>query len=257
MYILDNKKGSSDMTDKTNSNESLVDEHNVINSHTDDNSFKSDIDFDITTLQEQLKQVRLVKPNNQIKELQTLLRDRTTSRSDFKFYADRLIRLVVEEGLNQLPYIEQKVTTPTGHCFQGVRHEKGTLCVSLMRSGEAMEKGIRECCRSIRIGKILVNSDSETNESRVIYAKLPPDVHQRRLLVAYPVVTTGTTVITGLQVLIKDYQCHQSNIILLVLFSTPDGIKRICQEYPKINIVVSEIHQIAPNHFGQKYFGTD
>jgi len=93
------------------------------------------------------KNVHLMKSNNQLRELHTLLRDRTTCRSDFKFYADRLIRLTVEAALNQLPYIACDVITPTGHCFEGLRHEKGTLCVSLMRSGEAMEKGIRECCR--------------------------------------------------------------------------------------------------------------
>ena len=93
------------------------------------------------------KNVHLMKTNNQLRELHTFLRDRTTCRSDFKFYADRLIRLTVEAALDQLPYVPCDVITPTGHCFEGLRHEKGTLCVSLMRSGEAMEKGIRECCR--------------------------------------------------------------------------------------------------------------
>jgi uracil phosphoribosyltransferase len=91
--------------------------------------------------------VHIMKTNNQLQELHTLLRDRTTCRSDFKFYADRLIRLTVEAALDQLPYIACQVITPTGHSFDGLRHEKGTLCVSLMRSGEVMEKGIRECCR--------------------------------------------------------------------------------------------------------------
>ena len=103
--------------------------------------------------------------------------------------------------------------------------------------------------RSIRIGKILIN------EGHVIYAKLPSDVHRRRLLVAYPVITTGTTVCTGLEVLLKEYQCKQSNIILITLFSTPDGIEHVCDLYPDISVVVSEIHRVAPNHFGQKYFG--
>uniref|UniRef100_A0A0K8RJ75 Putative uracil phosphoribosyltransferase n=1 Tax=Ixodes ricinus TaxID=34613 RepID=A0A0K8RJ75_IXORI len=39
---------------------------------------------------------------------------RNPSRSEFVFYADRLIRLVVEEGLNQLSYTECTVITPTG-----------------------------------------------------------------------------------------------------------------------------------------------
>ncbi|CAF3069014.1 unnamed protein product [Rotaria sp. Silwood2] len=103
--------------------------------------------------------------------------------------------------------------------------------------------------RSIRIGKILIN------EGHVIYAKLPSDVHRRRLLVAYPVITTGSTVLTGLEVLIKEYQCKQSNMILITLFSTPDGLKHICDLYPDLTIVISEINTVAPNHFGQKYFG--
>lgn len=33
---------------------------------------------------------------------------------------------------------------------------QGRICgVSILRAGEAMEAGLRECCRSVRIGKIL------------------------------------------------------------------------------------------------------
>ena len=56
-----------------------------------------------------------------VKELQTIIRDKTTSRSDFKFVADRLIRMVIEEGLNQLPYTKCDVTTPTGCNYSGLR----------------------------------------------------------------------------------------------------------------------------------------
>ncbi|CAF5226438.1 unnamed protein product, partial [Rotaria magnacalcarata] len=102
---------------------------------------------------------------------------------------------------------------------------------------------------SIRIGKILIN------EAQVIYAKLPADVQRRHILVTYPVITTGSTVLAGLGVLLKEYQCRESNIILVTLFSTPEGIKQTCERYPNIKIVVSEINKIPPNHFGQKYFG--
>lgn len=46
---------------------------------------------------------------------------RNTSRSDFKFYADRLIRLVIEESLNQLPYSDCSVVTPTGAIYDGLK----------------------------------------------------------------------------------------------------------------------------------------
>ena len=47
---------------------------------------------------------QVIPMTDQIRRLQTIIRDQESSRSDFVFSADRLIRLVVEEGLNQLPY---------------------------------------------------------------------------------------------------------------------------------------------------------
>lgn len=51
--------------------------------------------------------------------------------------------------------LEQTVMTPTGLPYTGVAFQ-GRICgVSILRAGEAMESGLRECCRSVRIGKIL------------------------------------------------------------------------------------------------------
>ncbi|XP_041280254.1 uracil phosphoribosyltransferase homolog [Onychostruthus taczanowskii] len=124
-------------------------------------------------------QLKLLPMNDQLRELQTIIRDKKSSRGDFVFSADRLIRLVVEEGLNQLPYTECTVTTPTGHKYEGVRFEKGNCGVSIMRSG-------RWCW------------------------------------------------------LLKDTRA-----------------KSIIQEFPDITILTTEVHPVAPTHFGQKYFGTD
>ncbi|XP_007956536.1 uracil phosphoribosyltransferase homolog [Orycteropus afer afer] len=201
-------------------------------------------------------QLKLLPMNDQIRELQTIIRDKTASRGDFMFSADRLIRLVVEEGLNQLPYKECMVTTPTGYKYEGVKFEKGNCGVSIMRSGEAMEQGLRDCCRSIRIGKILIQSDEETQRAKVYYAKFPPDIYRRKVLLMYPILSTGNTVIEAVKVLIE-HGVQPSVIILLSLFSTPHGAKLIIQEFPEITILTTEVHPVAPTHFGQKYFGTD
>ncbi|XP_070615749.1 uracil phosphoribosyltransferase homolog [Erythrolamprus reginae] len=201
-------------------------------------------------------QLKLLPMNDQIRELQTIIRDKTASRGDFVFSADRLIRLVVEEGLNRLPYTECTVTTPTGYKYDGVKFEKGNCGVSIMRSGEAMEQGLRDCCRSIRIGKILIQSDEETQRAKVYYAKFPPDIYRRKVLLMYPILSTGNTVIEAVKVLIE-HGVQPNVIILLSLFSTPHGAKSIIQEFPDITILTTEVHPVAPTHFGQKYFGTD
>ncbi|KAK3578886.1 hypothetical protein CHS0354_010252 [Potamilus streckersoni] len=198
--------------------------------------------------------LKRLKVTDNVRELQTVLRDRNTNRSDFIFYADRLIRLVVEEGLNQLPYKNCEVITPTGQPYKGLQYEKGNCGVSIMRSGSAMEQGLRDCCRSIRIGKILAYSDEDTHDAKVVYAKLPQDVDQRKVLLMYPIISSGNTVMKAVNIL-KDHKVLEENIILLNLFATPTAVKALIKLFPEMTILTSEIHPVAPNHFGQKYFG--
>lgn len=143
-------------------------------------------------------------------------------REDFVFHSDRLIRLVIEEGLNQLPSKSRTVITPTGGKYEGVEFLKSNCGISIVRSGEAMEKALRDCCRSIRIGKILIQSDEETHIARVLYAKLPADISLRKVLLLYPIMSTGNTVVKAIKVLKKN-GVKESNIILINLFSTPSG----------------------------------
>ncbi|XP_077487423.1 uracil phosphoribosyltransferase krishah isoform X1 [Amblyomma americanum] len=202
------------------------------------------------------KRMKIIPMNDQIKELQTIIRDKNTTRSEFVFYADRLIRLVVEEGLNQLSYSECDVITPTGSTYHGIKFLRGSCGVSIVRSGEAMEQGLRDCCRSIRIGKILIQSDEDTHEASVVYAKFPVDVHSRKVLLMYPIMSTGNTVNKAVEVL-KDHGVHEENIFLLNLFCTPHAAKSVLKAFPTMTVLTSELHPVAPNHFGQKYFGTD
>lgn len=51
------------------------------------------------------------------------MREQDTKRADFIFYSDRIIRLLVEEGLNHLPVIAKTVITPTQLPYDGVQFE--------------------------------------------------------------------------------------------------------------------------------------
>jgi uracil phosphoribosyltransferase len=131
----------------------------------------------ISTLSDFSSQVYILESTPQLKALMTILRNKNTSRGDFIFYADRIIRLVIEEGklmtvhfletkyfylivgLNHLPFVEKVVTTPTGALYTGLGFS-GKICgVSIMGTGEVMETALRDCCHSIRIGKIMIQFD--------------------------------------------------------------------------------------------------
>ncbi|GAU12305.1 hypothetical protein TSUD_252550 [Trifolium subterraneum] len=75
----------------------------------------------------------VIQSTFQIRGMHTLIRDAQITKHDFVFYADRLIRLVVEHGLGHLPFTEKQVVTPTGSVYTGVDFCKRLCGVSVIR----------------------------------------------------------------------------------------------------------------------------
>ncbi|CAG8633864.1 9380_t:CDS:2, partial [Paraglomus brasilianum] len=206
--------------------------------------------------------VVLLPQTHQLEALLTLIRDKTTSRGDFIFYSDRIIRLLVEEGLNHLPVVEKNVTTPTGKDYAGVQF-KGKICgVSIMRAGESMEQGLRECCRSVRIGKILIQRDEDTAKPKLYYAKLPSDIDKRYVLLLDPMLATGGSAIKAIEVLMA-HGVKEDKILFLNLLASPEGIKAVTSKHSALKIITAFVDEgldekkyIIPGlgDFGDRYF---
>ncbi|EON96102.1 putative uracil phosphoribosyltransferase protein [Phaeoacremonium minimum UCRPA7] len=192
----------------------------------------------------------------------SIIRDKNTERGDFIFYSNRIIRLLVEEGLNHLPTVEHTVTTPVGRAYDGLMFQ-GKICgVSIMRAGESMEQGLRDCCRSVRIGKILIQRDEETAQPKLFYDKLPEDIASRWVLLLDPMFATGGSAIMAVDVL-KSKGVPEERILFLNLIASPEGIKRFATKFPKLRVVTAfvdegldEKNYIIPGlgDFGDRYY---
>jgi uracil phosphoribosyltransferase len=192
----------------------------------------------------------------------SIIRDKETPRADFIFYADRIIRLLVEEGLNMLPVKPHKVLTPTGAQFDGVKFE-GKICgVSIMRAGESMEQGLRDCCRSVRIGKILIQRDEETSLPKLFYDKLPEDIHDRYVFLLDPMLATGGSAMMATDVLISR-GVSPDRILFLNLIAAPEGITTFNDKFPNVRIITGAIDESLDAHnfispglgdFGDRYY---
>nr|CCC90208.1 putative uracil phosphoribosyltransferase [Trypanosoma congolense IL3000] len=212
----------------------------------------------------------LLQQTNQLQYLFTIIRRQETTRTDFVFYSERIIRLIVETALNLIPTTPQDVVTPTGRVFHGCAPDgQGIIGISILRAGEAMERVLRETCRGIRIGKILVQRDEtkpdKPPDERFNYSKIPSDVSKRHVLLLDPMIATGGSVIRATQVLVEEYNVPQENIIFLNLISSPEGIRRYLGAFPRVNVVsaaldgaLDERKYIIPGlgDFGDRYFGT-
>ncbi|MCJ1471213.1 Uracil phosphoribosyltransferase, synthesizes UMP from uracil, partial [Pseudocyphellaria aurata] len=186
--------------------------------------------------------VHILPQTPQLIALLTMIRDRNTERADFIFYSNRIIRLLVEEGLNHLPVVEHTITTPVGRFYAGVKF-LGKICgVSIMRAGEAMEQGLRDCCRSVRIGKILIQRDEDTSKPKLFYDKLPEDISDRWVLLLDPMFATGGSATMAVDVL-KSRGVPENRILFLNLIASPQGVTSFAQRFPELRVVTAFVDQ--------------
>ncbi|KAG6111185.1 Uracil phosphoribosyltransferase, synthesizes UMP from uracil [Claviceps humidiphila] len=186
--------------------------------------------------------IHVLPQSPQLIALLSIIRNQHTERADFIFYSNRIIRLLVEEGLNHLPTVEHDVTTPLGRTYNGLMFQ-GKICgVSIMRAGEAMEQGLRDCCRSVRIGKILIQRDEDTAKPKLFYDKLPEDIADRWVLLLDPMFATGGSAIMAVQVLIAR-GVPEDRILFLNIIASPEGIRNFAQKFPRLKIVTAFIDQ--------------
>lgn len=222
-----------------------------------------------SSLEANYPQLTLIRQTNQIRVCHSRIRDANSSREDYVFFADRLIRLIVEEGLNLLPVQEVDIATPTQAVYKGVAPQVAICGVSIMRAGESMEAALRETCRGVRIGKILIQRDEATKDktpdARFNYSKVPLDIEKRHVFLMDPMLATGGSAIKAAEILIEKYSVKEENIIFLNVVSCPEGLENFTKRFPKIRIVTSAIDECLNEHkyivpglgdFGDRYFGT-
>ena len=213
-----------------------------------------------------LKRVHVVPMTSQIKAIHTMLRDQETNRQDFVFFADRLMRLLTEEALSFVPFRREGVTTPTGDVYDGLKFSAKICGVSIMRAGESMEGAMRQTCRDVRIGKILIQRDEETGlpDERYSYAKFPTDIKDRWVFLLDPMLATGGSAIRAVEILRKA-DVPEEKIIFVNIVCCPEGLKNLRESYPLVQVVTSAIdpkinekRYILPGlgDFGDRYFGT-
>ena len=141
-----------------------------------------------------------------------------------------------------MPYEKKQVVTPTGVTYDGYEFGSKICGVSIVRAGEAMEASLRSVCKSVRIGKILIQRDEETALPHLIYVKLPEDIKQRKVLLLDPMLATGGSACRAIKVLV-DNGVPEENIVFLNLIAAPEGIEKMKELYPKVPIITTMIDE--------------
>ncbi|ORX73595.1 uridine kinase [Linderina pennispora] len=188
----------------------------------------------------------LMPETNQLRAMQTILYDATTTRDDFIFYSDRLSRLLAR--------------------FSGRRLAPNVTGVTILRAGGVMEKALHSVVRPAHYGKILIVGDPTTHEPRLHYVNLPPSIGHGQVLLMDSTVVSGANALMAIRICL-DHGVQQENILFMSLLATPHGVHAIQAAFPRVRVVVAllDSHISEDNLlikagygiFGDRYFGTE
>lgn len=209
--------------------------------------------------------VHLLPQTKQLRALHTSIRDRHAERKDFVPSSGRIIRQLIEAGLELLPFEPYEVRTPVGRTYHGLRLASHICGVSIARAGDSMETELRAMMPEVRLGKILIQRDKVTKLPHLYYSALPADIAQRHVLLLDPMLATGGTALAAIEVL-RGRGVPEENIVFVNLLSSPEGIKAVHERCPSVRMVTSSIEERLDENaymqpgigdFGDRYFGTD
>lgn len=196
--------------------------------------------------------------------LLSVIRDKATSQKDYVAYSDRLMNILAEEGLARLA-TKMTVVTPCGEC-DGLSPPASAeiCCVDIIRSGGILLEAVRKLAPDSKTAKILIQRDEETALPKLFYSKLPPGIEELKVILCDPMLGTGGSALTAIEVL-KDAKVNEESILFLNVVSCPEGLKALAQKAPGVKILtaaldshLSEHHFIVPGlgDFGDRYYGT-
>eukprot|EP00941_MAST-03F_sp_MAST-3F-sp1_P002009 g2009.t1 len=214
-----------------------------------------------------LSNVTILK-HRSLRALFSIIRDKSTTASNYIVYCDRLCNILAEEGLAHLSTVEEvDIQTPCG-VYKGLKGPAYTsMCaVSIMRSGDILLEAVRKVALGIAVGKVLIQRDEEDPEkkAKLYYSKLPSDISSRQVLLVDPMIATGGSVIKTIEVLVKA-GVPEENITFLNVVSAPEGLEALYQAYPKVRTVTAALDEglnedkyITPGlgDFGDRYYST-
>src|SRR5690625_6010204 len=103
-----------------------------------------------------------------------------------------------------------------------------------------MVDGLLQLRTAAKVGYIGLYSDPETFNPIEYYAKLPPDISERKLIVLDPMLAPGGSANDAIDSL-KKY--GGKSIKLLCLVAAPEGVELIQKSHPDVDIYLSALDE--------------
>lgn len=169
----------------------------------------------------------------------SIMRNKKTGSKDFRELLDEIAMLMGYEITRDLPLEDIKIETPLVPMVAKTVSGKKLAIVPILRAGLGMVDGLLRLVPVAKVGHIGMYRDEVTHEPVEYYCKMPPDIADRLVIVVDPMLATGGSAADAITLLKNKYGCR--NIRLMNLVAAPEGVKRVQDEHPDVDIFVAAL----------------
>ena len=167
-----------------------------------------------------------------------LLRDVNTDTEMFRRLVNELTLLLTYEATKEMGLEEVEVETPLERTMAHRIPGKKVAVCPILRAGIGMLDGVLSLIPVARVGFIGLYRNEETLEPVEYYVKLPADIAEREVLLLDPMLATGNSTAHAIDVL---ESAGATTISLISLIAAPEGVARIQQAHPDVNVFVAAV----------------
>lgn len=167
-----------------------------------------------------------------------IMRDKKTGTKEFRELASEIAMFLCYEAMRDAETEEVEIETPiTKTKVERVNEDKYAF-IPILRAGMGMSEGIIRIIPNAKIGVIGLYRNEETLEPVRYYYKVPKDISEREVILLDPMLATGGSVIDAIKMIKED---GVKKIKFLCLIAAPEGIKRVEEMYPDVQIYCAKI----------------
>ena len=191
-----------------------------------------------------------------------ILRDKKTGTKEFREIISELATMLCYEAMKDAETYETEIETPITKMKTHKIDENLYAFVPILRAGTGMLDGIINVMPNAKIGHIGMYRDEETFIPNVYFFKVPKDIDKREVIILDPMVATGGSVCDTIEHLKEE---GVKKMKLLCIIAAPEGLKRIEEKYPDVQIYCASIDEKLNEHAyivpglgdaGDRIFGT-
>ena len=190
------------------------------------------------------------------------LRDINTGTKEFKELVSEIATLMCSEATRDLPTEEVEITTSITTDKLKVLAGRKLAVVPILRAGLGMVDGVLALIPAAKVGHIGLYRDPASLEPVEYYCKLPADISEREVMVLDPMLATGGSATDAISQIKKR---GAKNIKFLCIIAAPEGIKRLHDAHPDVEIYAAALDKCLNEHgyivpglgdAGDRIFGT-